>query len=265
MSHRRYFGMVTTIALSLVLAQPWLSQQSRAQEVPAQVTAAPDAEAAVAQPLVESDVPAVPGDAAAGADKAAACAACHGADGNSADPQYPKIAGQHETYMARQLALFKDSSRDNAIMLGFSSILTPQDMRDIGAYFATQKALPGIADDSQIAAGPNQGRKFYEIGEALYRGGDIERGIPACMACHGPSGRGNPGSGYPALGGQHSAYTTLKLTDFRSGLAFGKEANGNANTIMVDVAKQLTDEEIASVSSYIEGLHAAQAVAGAAK
>lgn len=175
MSHRRYFGMVTTIALSLVLAQPWLSQQSRAQEVPAQVTAAPDAEAAVAQPLVESDVPAVPGDAAAGADKAAACAACHGADGNSADPQYPKIAGQHETYMARQLALFKDSSRDNAIMLGFSSILTPQDMRDIGAYFATQKALPGIADDSQIAAGPNQGRKFYEIGEALYRDGGVGR------------------------------------------------------------------------------------------
>src|SRR5690606_8692701 len=174
MSHRRYFGMVATAALGLVLAQPLLLQESRAQEAPAQVTAAPETEAAAVQPLAESDTPAVPGDAAAGADKAAACAACHGADGNSVDPQYPKIAGQHESYLARQLYLFKDSSRDNAIMLGFASILTPQDMRDIEAYFATQKALSGIADDSQIVEGPNQGRKFYEVGEALYRGGDME-------------------------------------------------------------------------------------------
>lgn len=263
MSHRRYFGMVATAALGLVLAQPLLLQESSAQEAPAQVTAAPETEAAAVQSLAESDVPAVPGDATAGADKAAACAACHGADGNSADPQYPKIAGQHETYLARQLALFKDGTRDNAIMLGFASLLTPQDMRDIGAYFATQKALAGIADDSEIAEGPNQGRKFYEVGESLYRGGDAARGVPACMACHGPTGRGNPGSAYPAVAGQHSAYTTLKLTDFRSGLAFGKDAN--ANTVMVDVAKNLTDEEIASLSSYIEGLHAAQVVAGAGK
>jgi cytochrome c553 len=238
MSHRRYFGMVATAALGLVLAQPLLLQESSAQEAPAQVTAAPETEAAAVQSLAESDVPAVPGDATAGADKAAACAACHGADGNSADPQYPKIAGQHETYLARQLALFKDGTRDNAIMLGF-------------------------ADDSEIAEGPNQGRKFYEVGESLYRGGDAARGVPACMACHGPTGRGNPGSAYPAVAGQHSAYTTLKLTDFRSGLAFGKDAN--ANTVMVDVAKNLTDEEIASLSSYIEGLHAAQVVAGAGK
>jgi len=260
MSHRRYFGMVAFAAFGLVLAPSSFAQET----APAQVTAAAEAEAAVAQPLAESNTPALPGDAAAGADKAAACAACHGADGNSADPQYPKIAGQHESYIARQLSMFKDGSRDNAVMLGFASILTPQDARDIGAYFATQVALPGIADDAEIADGPNSGKKFYEVGEAIYRGGDTARGIPACLACHGPTGRGNPGSAYPSLAGQHASYTSARLTDFRAGIAWGKP-NVDQNTVMVDVAKQLTDEEIASLASYIEGLHAAQSVAEAAK
>ncbi len=270
MSHRRSIlaessGRVALVAFCMALAQLLPGQVAHAQETatPAEAIAAPEADAAHAQPLAESDAPAVPGDAAAGEAKAAACAACHGADGNSADPQYPKLAGQHERYIARQLGMFKDGTRDNPIMLGFASTLTPQDARDIGAFFATQKALSGIADDAEIASGPHQGKKFYQIGESLYRGGDAARGIPACMACHGPSGRGNPGSAYPSLTGQHAGYTTAALTNFRNGNHWGK--NASANTVMVDVAKPLTDEEIASLASYIGGLHVAQSVAGAAK
>ena len=196
-----------------------------------------------------------PGNAEAGQAKAAACAACHGADGNSIDPQYPKLAGQSERYIARQLAMYKDGSRQDPVMLGFASILSPQDMRDVGAYFATLKSLPGIADDSKT----EDGGKFYQAGEKLYRGGDAERGIPACLACHGPSGRGNPGSLYPALGGQHAGYTAGKLEAFRDGLAWGNGDNQNA--IMADVAKQLTNAEIQSLASYIEGLHDSAEVA----
>lgn len=257
MSHRRYFGMVATAALGLVLAQPLLLQESRAQEAPAQVTAAPETEAAAVQPLAESDTPAVPGDAAAGADKAAACAACHGADGNSADPQYPKLAGQHERYTARQLALFKSGERNNPIMLGFAAPLSPQDMRDIGAYFATLTVLPGVADESPIAEGPNQGRKFYAVGERLWRGGDEARGIPACLACHGPTGHGNPGPAYPAIAGQHASYTAAQLTAFRAGQVLG--TGENANAIMAGVSKYLTDEEIQALATYVQGLHAAEA------
>jgi len=146
----------------------------------------------------------MPGTAATGATKAAVCAACHGADGNSADPQYPKLAGQHENYIARHLMLFKSGERSNPIMLGFASMLSPQDMRDIGAHFAAQTSRPGVADDSVIAEGPHAGKKFYQVGEALYRGGDTARGIPACLACHGPDGVGNPGPAYPRIAGQHA-------------------------------------------------------------
>src|SRR5690606_17517871 len=130
-------------------------------------------------------------DAAAGESKAAVCAACHSTDGNGTDPQYPKLAGQHERYIARHLALYKSGERNNPIMLGFAATLSPQDMRDLGAYFASKQIAPGMADDGVIADGPNAGKKFYEVGQALYRGGDTERGIAACIGCHGPSGRGN--------------------------------------------------------------------------
>src|SRR5690606_31228770 len=118
-------------------------------------------------------------------------------DGNSSDPQYPKLAGQHERYIARQLSLYKSMERDNAIMLGFAATLSAQDMRDLGAYFASQKVVPGVADDSTIAEGPNAGMKFYQLGERLYRFGKADGSVPACTACHGPSGAGNPGSAWP--------------------------------------------------------------------
>lgn len=256
MSLRRYCGMAGVVSLGLGLAFSVLAQETPA---PAEVTPAPEAEAAPAVQLTEAHGPALPGDPAAGASKAAVCAACHGADGNSPVPMYPKHAGQNELYIARQLALYKDGSRQDPVMMGFASTLSPQDMRDLGAYFSTLSVTPGIADDSEIAEGPNAGRKFYEVGEALYRGGDMERGIPACLACHGPSGRGNPGSAYPALAGQHAEYTAKHLQGFRSGIAWG--SGENQNTIMVDVARNLTDEEILSLASYIEGLHSSREVA----
>jgi cytochrome c553 len=220
-----------------------------------EVTALPEAAAPVAVATTQAHGPANPGDAKQGATKAAACAACHGADGNSPDPQYPKLAGQNERYIARQLALFKTGERENPIMMGFAAPLSPQDMRDIGAHFAQQQALPGVADETAIAEGPNAGQKFYQPGEKLWRSGDAARGVPACMACHGAAGHGNPGPPYPAIAGQHAGYTQKQLEAFRAGAVYGK--GPNANSVMAGVAKYLTDEDIRSLATYVEGLHAA--------
>ena len=198
--------------------------------------------------------PPVPGDAKAGQSKAGACAACHGVDGNSADPQYPRLAGQHERYIWRQLHLYKSGQRQNPIMQGMAAPLTEQDMRDIGAYFATQKAQAGVADDTAIATGPNADMKFYQVGEKLFRAGRPADDVPACLACHGPAGRGNPGPSYPALGGQHAAYTVAQLQFFRQGGSYGTGAE--ANTVMADIARNLSDEDIQSLGTYIQGLHA---------
>ena len=230
---------------------------------PAEQPAAPAAtETAHAPAAAEATATAAakPGDPTAGAAKAAACGACHGMDGNSADPQYPKLAGQHERYIARQLTLFKSGDRDNAIMKPFAMTLSDQDMRDVGAYFASKSILPGLADDSVIKAdaGPET---YAQRGEALFRGGRSESGLPACMACHGPSGRGNPGPPYPQIGGQHSKYTKDVLTRFRGGLVLGK--GEHANSIMAQVAASLSDEDITALASYLEGLHRASADAGA--
>jgi cytochrome c553 len=183
-----------------------------------------------------------PGDPATGQGKAAACGACHGLDGNSTDPQYPRLAGQSEQYIVGQLAQFKSGKRQNAIMAGFAEPLSEQDMHDIGAYFATKAPLPGVADQALV-----------EQGETLYRQGDTARGIPACMACHGPDGAGNPGAQYPRLTSQHSKYLESRLKAW-------KEASGPSDDphtkIMMPIAQKLDDKDIAAVASYIEGLHA---------
>lgn len=247
MTLRRILGLAGALFAATALAQ--------SEPAAVQVGAIDEPEAAAATVLTDAHGPAQPGNAEAGAAKAAVCAACHSADGNSADPQYPKLAGQHERYTARHLALYKSGERENAIMLGFAAALSPQDMRDIGAYFAQKTPAAGMADDSLIAEGPNAGRKFYEVGESLYRGGDLERGVPACGACHGPAGIGNPGPAYPHLAGQHAGYTVAQLNAFRAGTVHGR--GNNANDVMAGVARYLTDEEIASLASYIEGLHVA--------
>lgn len=242
MKFLRIFG----VAGALLVVSVAVAQQA------ATVTPAPEPAPAVVAPLAETK-PVTFGDAKAGAAKAGACAACHGVDGNSADPQYPKLAGQHERFIYRQLKLFQSGERNNAIMMGMSGALSEQDMRDIGAYFATQKVVAGVADDTPIASGPNQGRKFYQVGEKIFRAGKAAAGVPACMACHGPAGRGNPGPSYPSLGGQHSAYSVAKLTAFRGGEVWGKDAN--ANIIMSGVARNLSDEEIQGLATYLQGLH----------
>ena len=206
------------------------------------------------KPLVEAKP--VWGDAKKGATKAGTCAACHGLDGNPTDAQYPRLAGMPERYIAHQLELIKGGQRTGgmaAVMKPFADALSAQDMRDLGAYFATQKAGAGVADDTAIADGPNKGMKFYEVGERLYHQGDVARGIPACMACHGPSGGGNPGPAFPALAGQQSAYAQRRLEEYRTGTT--TQTDPHLFNIMANVAKPLTDEEIRSLASYVQGLH----------
>lgn len=254
MSLPRIYGLAVMAATALALTTAVIAQSEPATVVPAEETApAPVTE------LTDPHGDANPGDAAAGQGKAAVCAACHGMDGNSADPQYPKLAGQHERYTARHLALFKSGERENPIMLGFAAMLGPQDMRDVGAYFASLKALPGVADESVIRSGPNQGKKFYRVGETIYRGGIAARKVPACAGCHGPTGAGNPGPAYPALAGQHARYTADLLRRYRDGVVYGH--GEQANLVMSGVAGALTDEEIESLASYIEGLHPSESAA----
>lgn len=195
-----------------------------------------------------------PGDPQAGATKAGACAACHGLDGNGTDPTiYPRIAGHSERYLARQLALFKSGERVNAIMQPYAAPLSAQDMRDLGAYFATQETGAGIADDTAVTEGPYADMKFYQVGERLFRSGDTTRGIPACMACHGPTGAGNPGPPYPHVAGQQAWYSARRLQEYRAGETTQRDRSQFA--IMASVAKSLTDEEISALSSYLQGLH----------
>jgi cytochrome c553 len=218
----------------------------------ATVQAAPDAAAAPVAPIAD-EKPATWGDPKAGQTKAGVCAACHGADGNSTDAQYPRLAGQHERYIAKQLHAFKAGDRENPIMMPMASSLSAQDMRDIGAYFATQHGAAGVADESPVKGGPYDGKKYWEVGESLFRAGNPKAGVPACMACHGPTGRGNPGPAYPSVGGQHSTYTLARLNYFKAG---SDKAKALAPA-MVEISKRLSDEEIQGLATYMEGLHAA--------
>ncbi|HZV22654.1 MAG TPA: c-type cytochrome, partial [Luteimonas sp.] len=199
MRHARAFGLTAFAALAVAAA-------AFAQTT---VTPLPDKAPVQAAPLDASALADLAkahwGDAKAGAVKAGACAACHGLDGNPTDPQYPRLAGMPERYVAQQLALFKSGQRNTgmaAVMMPMAAPLGAQDMRDLGAYFAQQKAGAGIADDSKVASGPYAGMKYFEAGQKLFRGGDPARGVPACMACHGPTGAGNPGPAYPHVAGQ---------------------------------------------------------------
>ncbi len=180
------------------------------------------------------------GDATAGKAKAQACFACHGVNGNSTNPVWPKLAGQHADYIAKQLADFKaGKKRTDPLMMGQVASLSSQDMADLGAFFATQTMSPGAADEKLVAAG-----------EKLYRGGNKDKGIAACIACHGPTGAGNPAAKFPKLSGQHAAYVEKAMKDFRS----GKRKN-DINKMMRSIAEKMSDKEIKAVASYISGLH----------
>lgn len=186
---------------------------------------------------------AIAGDAELGKAKSAMCTACHGANGNSAAPIWPKLAGQHEEYTARQLSLFKNNSRKGTVMGGMSAALSNEDMSNLGAFYASQKSTTGSADESLIDAG-----------KALYQGGRADMKIPACMACHGMAGKGNPLSGYPVVAGQHATYSEQRLKAFRSGETAGSDDDVNGK-IMASIAKHLTDDEIKAVASYMQGLY----------
>ncbi|WP_449284207.1 c-type cytochrome [Luteimonas qiangzhengi] len=195
------------------------------------------------------------GDPDNGAALASTCAACHGMDGKATVRDiYPSMGGQSERYMAHQLALFKAGERMSPIMQPFADMLSGQEMRDVGAYYALQEPDSGLADDSVVEAGPYAGEKFYEIGEKLFVGGDFDRGIPACMACHGPAGAGNPGPAYPQVAGQPSWYAVQRLQAYRDGSTRPQEPA--LFNIMSEIASDLTDEEIQALASYMEGLHA---------
>ena len=253
MRHARAFALAA-------LATVGLAAVAFAQEGASTVTPLPDNAPVQAAPLDASAVADLSkthwGDAKAGATKAGACAACHGMDGNPVDPQYPRLAGMPERYVAEQLALFKSEQRNTGmavVMIPMAKPLSAQDMRDIGAYYAQQKAGSGIADDAVISGGPYDGMKFYKPGEMLFRGGDPERGIPACMACHGPTGAGNPGPAYPHIGGQQSDYVARRLQEYRDGVPNLQDLKNFQ--IMASVAQDLTDQEIQSLAAYLQGLH----------
>ena len=198
------------------------------------------------------------GDAAAGKDKAAACVACHGQGGNSLAPNFPKLAGQNERYLVKQMqdiqcgALSADEQRAQKCdgrsvptMAGQLDRFNDADLADIAAYYAAQTGSVGQANPELAAKG-----------EEIYRAGIRSRGIAACTACHSPTGAGNAPAGYPALGGQHADYIAAQLKAFRAA-ADGRpgRSNDGDTKIMRDVAQHMSDSEIEAVSSYISGLH----------
>ena len=189
---------------------------------------------------------ALEGNAEAGKAKSATCVACHGVDGNSAVDMYPKIAGQHADYIYSQLKAFKAAAtsggkegRNDPVMGGMVAALSDQDMKDLAAYYAGNKMSEGMTPENVV-----------EAGKLLYTTGDASRGIPACTACHGPTGSGMALAGFPQISSQHAAYTKLSLEKFRS----GDRAN-DKNAMMSDIAKKLTDKDIEILSQYLGGLH----------
>ena len=182
----------------------------------------------------------VDGSLEAGKARALTCTACHGAEGNSSTPLWPNIAGQNAPYLLAQLQAFKSGTRVNPLMSSQAMMLTDEDMANLAVYFESlPAAAQAVADVSLL-----------EKGEALYRGGSIEDKTAACLACHGPSGRGNPAAKYPALNGQHAAYTAKQLNDYASG---ARKSDGKTQ-IMRSIAQRLNEEDIAALSSYIQGL-----------
>jgi len=179
------------------------------------------------------------GDAAVGRSKAAICATCHGAEGNSELPMNPKLAGQNATYIAKQLMDYKSGVRSNQTMSAMVLNLSEQDMQDISAWYSSQQVTLQGADP-----------KLVELGESLYRAGNKELAVAACSACHSPTGRGNAPAGFPSLGGQHAEYTLQQLKDFRAGVRQNDESS-----MMRIVVERLTDRELEALASYVSGLH----------
>ncbi|MEJ6120748.1 cytochrome c4 [Vibrio sp. 2-Bac 85] len=179
------------------------------------------------------------GDIEAGKTKSTTCVACHGADGNSPSNLYPKIAGQHASYLVKQLQEFKSGVREDPIMAGMVAGLSEQDMEDLAAYFSSQTMTPETVSP-----------EVAEAAKKFYMGGDLDRGIPGCTACHGPRGNGLELAKFPKISGQHPAYLKSQLEKFRSNLR-----HNAPNGMMKDISVKLSDADIELLSQYISALH----------
>ena len=180
------------------------------------------------------------GDPVAGEAKAALCVSCHGPAGNSVNPLWPKLAGQHAGYTAKQIHDFKaGETRSDAVMAPMIAGLSDQDIEDISAYYAAQTSTGGFVSE-----------EMHALGERVYRGGNAASGVPACIACHGPGGGGNDLAGFPRLAGQHATYTAKQLEDWRQGIR-----TNDPYGMMADAVRYLTPDEAKAVSEYIAGLH----------
>ena len=180
------------------------------------------------------------GDAEKGKTLSASCAACHGADGNSTNPEWPKLAGQGQAYLVKQLMEYRSGKRKNAVMNGMAqNIGSDQDVLDIAAYYASVKTKPGKAANKELVT----------EGESIYRGGIVSAGVAACAACHGPTGNGNPTAKFPKVSGQHAKYSLTQLQAFKAG-----ERNNDTGKMMRNMAKKMSIREMEAVSEYMAGL-----------
>ena len=186
--------------------------------------------------ILVMSLPVTAGDIDAGKKKSATCAACHGAEGISINPVWPNLAGQGEDYLISQLHSFKNGDRANAQMSPMATNLSDDDINDLAAFFSSRKAGVGQTKPENIAPGAR-----------VYRAGNNDTGVPACMACHGPDGKGNPAALYPSLSGQHAAYTEAQLNAYRTGQ--------RTNSVMQTIANKMSDDEIKAVSDFVQGLH----------
>lgn len=187
--------------------------------------------------LISANVSAA-GNIEAGKEKSATCIACHGPDGNSSNPTWPNLAGQHAEYIEKQLHDFKSGRRKNDEMAPMVLLLDEQDIADLAAYYAAQQPRPGVTQPENV-----------EPGERLYRAGDAKKGLAACMACHGPNGVGNPAAKYPRINAQHAVYTEIQLKAFKT-----EERTNDLNGIMRDVAGRMSNDNIKAVADYVQGL-----------
>ena len=192
--------------------------------------------------LVFSSQSLAQGSVEAGQAKAVSCGACHGTDGNSLSPAWPNLAGQHASYFIRQLEAYQNGERQDVLMTTLASSVAAEDMVDLAAYYATLPAVQRGADPELVE---------LELGQSVYRSGLPDRGIAACIACHGPSGRGNPLASFPVVRGQHATYTVATLHAYATG---ERRSDSSVNQMMRDIAVSLREDEIQAVASYIEGL-----------
>jgi cytochrome c553 len=241
---RRARTPAKTVVTLLVLAPTLAATQTPAP--PSTPAATPAAVAAAPSPPATPDDPFAKGRAADGASKSAVCSSCHGPNGNSTNPEWPRLAGQSAVYITEQLRLFRSGVRNNPVMKPLAAGLSDQDIADLSVYYEAQTPVGLEADPS-----------YWKGGEALYLSGDQAREVPACVACHGPVGRGNLAAGYPALRAQQSVYVVKQLNDYASGARYtgtNPAAASRNGVMMFTIAKRLSSEQIRDVASYVQGM-----------